>query len=85
MTAPLEPRREDVVQAALTNWDTHDARPSTLTPEGEAALIRQLAQERARSCRKHVRGCACAACYVRRVDANMRALRKVTADAKAAA
>ncbi|MFI5985113.1 hypothetical protein ACIBEA_30130 [Streptomyces sp. NPDC051555] len=67
----------------MTDWDAHDARTSRLTPRQEAALIRAVAKERARGCRTHVRGCACNACYVRRIDATLRALRKAAADAKA--
>lgn len=64
------------------NWAAHDARTSDLTPAEEAALIRQLARQRSRDGRWHGKGCLCPACHVRRIDAAMRALRKLAADAK---
>lgn len=66
----------------MTAWDAHDARTSDLTPKEEAALIRRLARKRSQAARKHRGGCVCVACQVRRVDANMRALRKLAADAR---
>ena len=66
----------------MTNWDAHDTRTSQWSAWDEANLIRQLAKERSTAARKHKRGCTCPACRVRRIDANMRALRKITADAK---
>lgn len=67
----------------MTDWDAHDARTSGLTPRQEAALIRREAKKRARAGRSHAGGCLCAACRVRRIDENMRALRKITVGAKA--
>ncbi|MFE2326077.1 hypothetical protein ACFXD5_19480 [Streptomyces sp. NPDC059385] len=64
------------------NWDAHDARTSGLSPKEEAALIRRMARQRARDGRAHGGGCLCPACHVRRIDANMRALRKLAAKAK---
>ncbi|MCX4778113.1 hypothetical protein [Streptomyces sp. NBC_01264] len=67
------------------NWDAHDARATGLTPKAEAALIQGMAKLRAQEARDHKAGCRCVACQVRRIDANMRALRKQAADAKAVA
>ncbi|WP_405941566.1 hypothetical protein [Streptomyces sp. NBC_00207] len=66
----------------MTTWDAHDARTSDLSAADEAALIRRLARYRSVAARRHKGGCVCPACHVRRVDANMRALRKLAADAK---
>lgn len=67
------------------NWDAHDARTSDLSPAEEAALIRRLARKRSQEARRHKGACFCPACHVRRIDATMRALRKLAADAKQAA
>ena len=69
----------------MTAWDAHDARTSDLTPKEEAALIRRVARYWSAAARKHQGGCVCVACQVRRIDANMRALRKLAANAKAVA
>jgi hypothetical protein len=66
----------------MTNWDAHDARTDGLSPREEAALIQRMARYRSQSARRHKGGCPCPACHVRRIDANMRALRKLAADAK---
>lgn len=66
----------------MTNWDAHDARESGLSPRAEAALILRMAERRAEAARRHEGGCSCPGCRVRRIDATMRALRKIAADAK---
>lgn len=69
----------------MNAWDEHDARTAPLSAKEEAALIRRLARDRSAEARKHKGGCTCVACQVRRIDANMRALRKLAAGAKAVA
>ncbi|GAA3268091.1 hypothetical protein [Streptomyces lavendulae] len=68
-----------------TAWDSAWASTAGLSPAEESDLIWALAAMRSGAARKHGGGCPCVGCQVRRVDANMRALRKLAADAKAVA
>lgn len=69
----------------MRDWDSAWASTCGLTPAEESALIRALAAIRSKAARTHGGGCPCVGCQVRRMDANMRALRKLAADARAVA
>lgn len=62
-------------------WDSAWASTHGLSPAEESDLIWALAAIRSAAARKHGGGCPCVACQARRADANMRALRKLGADA----
>jgi hypothetical protein len=68
-----------------TVWDSAWASTARLSPAEESDLIWALAGMRSAAARKHSGGCLCVGCHVRRVDANMRALRKLAVGAKAVA